>query len=219
MSGDGSGSGRRSRRARLDPGTRRAQLIEVALAQLDDATPAGFSVDEVADAAGVSRSLVYAYFGDRNGLAAEVYLRILDRLDREVGLGLPADGAALRRVVGGCMSFAAANRAAWRMLVSDPARQHPTVQAARAERAERIAARWAEAAGAEPGDAPAEAGGPRAELAAEASLGLLESGVLHWIDHTEVPAEQAASLLSTILWSGLTGGRRRSAGGGAPGVS
>ena len=194
MSGDGSGSGRRSRRARLDPGTRRAQLIEVALAQLDDATPAGFSVDEVADAAGVSRSLVYAYFGDRNGLAAEVYLRILDRLDREVGLGLPADGAALRRVVGGCMSFAAANRAAWRMLVSDPARQHPTVQAARAERAERIAARWAEAAGAEP-------------------------GVLHWIDHTEVPAEQAASLLSTILWSGLTGGRRRSAGGGAPGVS
>ncbi len=33
---------------------------------------------------------------------------------------------------------------------------------------------------------------------------MLESGVLHWIDHPEVPAEQAAALLSTILWSGLT---------------
>jgi AcrR family transcriptional regulator len=205
VSDDGSGARRRSTRARLDPATRRAQLIEVALAQLDEARPSGFSVDEVADAAGVSRSLVYAYFGDRNGLAAEVYLRLLDQLDGESGIDLPADDAALRRVVGACMSFAARNRAAWRMIVTDPARQHPVVQAARGERAERIAARWAAADG--------QSRDPSgAQLAAEASLGLLESGVLHWIDHPEVPAEQAASLLATILWSGLTGGRRPTGG-------
>jgi AcrR family transcriptional regulator len=211
VSDDGSGARRRSTRARLDPATRRAQLIEVALAHLDDARPTGFSVDEVADAAGVSRSLVYAYFGDRNGLAAEVYLRLLDQLDAESGIDLPADDAALRRVVGGCMAFASRNRAAWRMIVTDPARQHPVVQAARGERAARIAARWALADG--------QVRDPSgAQLAAEASLGLLESGVLHWIDHPEVPAEQAASLLATILWSGLTGGRRREGGPGGPGV-
>jgi AcrR family transcriptional regulator len=197
--GDGGAVGRRpAKRARLDPETRRAQLVEVALAQLDDDGEAPFNVDEVADAAGVSRSLVYAYFGDRNGLAAEAYVRILDRLDRELGFDLPRDDAALRRVVGGCMSFAQLNRAAWRMLVSDPARQHPVVVAARRDRAERIAVAWADCDGRSGETA-------RSQLAAEAALGMLESGVLHWIDHPEVPAEQAAALLATLLWSGFTG--------------
>jgi AcrR family transcriptional regulator len=188
----------RAKRARLDPEARRAQLIEVALACLDGDAQSVFSVDEVADAAGVSRSLVYAYFGDRNGLAAEVYVRILDRLDRELGLDGPCDAAALLRVVGACMTFARLNQAAWRMVVSDPARQHPLVQAARADRAARIARHWA---------GLATDDGAAAQLAAEASLGLLESGVLHWLDHPDVPADQAATLLSTILWAGLTGPR------------
>jgi AcrR family transcriptional regulator len=189
------------KRARLDPETRRAQLVEVALAQLDRSGDAPFTVDDVADAAGVSRSLVYAYFGDRNGLAAEAYVSILERLDRELGFDLPRDAGALRRVVGGCMSFAQANRAAWRMLVSDPARQHPVVLAARSSRAERIARGWD---GGAPGTAVPVDGSAVSHLAAEASLGMLESGVLHWIDHPDVPVEQAAALLSTILWSGLT---------------
>jgi AcrR family transcriptional regulator len=191
------GSRARAKRARLDPEARRAQLIEVALACLDGGDQSVFSVDEVADAAGVSRSLVYAYFGDRNGLAAEVYVRILDRLEREIGLGLPCDAAELRRVVEACMVFALANRAAWRMLVSDPARQHALVQAARSDRADRIAGHWAAITD----------DGAAAQLAAEASLGLLESGVLHWLDHPDVPSDQASSLLSTILWAGLTGPR------------
>ncbi len=69
----------------------------MALAQLDRGRRRAVHVDDVADAAGVSRSLVYAYFGDRNGLAAEAYVRILDRLDRELGFDLPRDAAALRR--------------------------------------------------------------------------------------------------------------------------
>jgi AcrR family transcriptional regulator len=195
------------KRARLDPETRRAQLVEVALAELDRGGDAPFTVDDVADAAGVSRSLVYAYFGDRNGLVAEVYVNILDRLDHELGFDLPRDAGALRRVVGGCMSFAQANRAAWRMLVSDPSRQHPLVAAARSARAGRIARSWdgdpADTAGT--ADTIAAGDGTAAShLAAEAALGMLESGVLHWIDHPDVPVEQAAALLSTILWSGLT---------------
>jgi AcrR family transcriptional regulator len=191
---------RRPKRARLDPEARRTQLVEVALAQLAVNGDAPFNVDDVADAAGVSRSLVYAYFGDRNGLAAEAYARILDRLDRELALDLPRDAAALRVVVGGCMAFAQANRAAWRMLVSDPARQHPVVVAARRQRAARIAADW----GHEP-DGDGAGNGAGAEMAAEAALGMLESGVLHWIDNPQIPAEQAGALLATLLWSGLTG--------------
>jgi AcrR family transcriptional regulator len=160
----------------------------------------------VADAAGVSRSLVYAYFGDRDGLAAEVYVRILGRLDEHLGIDFPVDEAAVRRIVSGCMAFAEANRAAWRLLVSDPSRQHEVVRQARAERAVRISARWHAIPAGDPSEGPG--GAPHwklagAQLAAEAALGLLESGVLHWLDHPDMPAEQAAALLSSILWSGL----------------
>jgi AcrR family transcriptional regulator len=197
-----------TRRARLDPETRRAQLIDTAVAQLDAEGLGALGVDDVADAAGVSRSLVYAYFGDRDGLAAEVYVRILGRLDEHLGIDLPVDEAAIRRIVGGCMAFAETNRAAWRLLVSDPSRQHPVVRQARAERAVRISARWQALPAGDPAGDGDPAGPPHgklagAQLAAEAALGLLESGVLHWLDHPDIPAEEAAALLSSILWSGL----------------
>src|SRR5262249_42100351 len=63
---------RRARRARLDPEARRAQLVETARELLEQQGLDTMSIEAVADAAGVSRSLVYAYFGDRDGLVAEV---------------------------------------------------------------------------------------------------------------------------------------------------
>jgi AcrR family transcriptional regulator len=192
-----------ARRARLDPETRRAQLIDTALALLDSRGPGALGVDDVADAAGVSRSLVYAYFGDRDGLAAEAYVRILGQLDEHLGIDLPVDEPAIRRIVDGCMAFAGDNRAAWQLLVSDPARQHPMVRQARAERAVRISDRWHAMSCPEPAAGPGHGELAGAQLAAEAALGLLESGVLHWLDHPDIPAEEAAALLTSILWSGL----------------
>jgi AcrR family transcriptional regulator len=218
------------RRARLDPETRRAQLIATALRLLDERGLEALTVEEVADAAGVSRSLVYSYFGDRDGLAAEVYLRILERLDEELGLTLPFDESALERMVGECMAFAQRYRAAWHMVVSDPARQHALVRDARAARAVRLSSSWSEhgrdqrsldlvtgearvgTSGTEPGSADdgrcgagATGGLAGPPLAAEAVLGMLEAGVQHWLDHPEVPAQDAASLLAALLWCGLRG--------------
>lgn len=198
------GGGRRRagvRRARLDPATRRAQLIDTAVAELDARGLPALGVDDVADAAGVSRSLVYAYFGDRDGLAAEVYVRVLGRLGEHLGPEAPTDEADIRRIVVACIDFARANPAAWRLLVSDPARQHALVREARAERATRVSIRWHMAHPEEGPVASSLAGGV---LAAEAALGMLESGVLHWLDHPDLPADDAAALLARILWYGLT---------------
>lgn len=195
--------GRRSgvRRARLDPATRRAQLIDAAVAELDARGVAALGVDDVADAAGVSRSLVYAYFGDRDGLAAEVYVRILGRLSDHLGPDAPVDEAGIRRIVVACMDFATDNPAAWRLLVSDPARQHALVRQARAERATRVSIRWHMA---HPDEGPVASTLAGGVLAAEAALGMLESAVLHWLDHPDLPAGEAAELLARILWFGLT---------------
>lgn len=189
------------KRARLDPAARRAQLVDVAFRLLDDRGAATLSVDDVADAAGVSRSLVYAYFGDRDSLVAEVYLRVLERLDEALAPhrygDMQRDEATMVEVVTGCMRFAREQPAAWRLLVTDAVRGHPTIVAARASRIDELAG--------------ARGDGDDQHLVADALLGLVEAGVLHWLERasssgsTAEEPHPAAVLLSRVVWSGLAG--------------
>jgi len=55
-------------RTRLARDERREQLVDAAAAVLQGRDPAEVTFEEIADAAGVSRALVYNYFGDRNGV-------------------------------------------------------------------------------------------------------------------------------------------------------
>jgi AcrR family transcriptional regulator len=185
----------KARRARLDPEARRAQLVETARGLLEERGVGTMSVEDVADAAGVSRSLVYAYFGDRDGLVAEVYLGVLAELDLAMAPFLPHDGPAsedgLRQVVESCLQFARDQPAAWRLLVTDSVRRHPAIVRSRSKRVLALAGM---------------SSGPVGDaLVADAILGLLEAGVLHWLDHSDLPPEEAATLLADILWSGLRG--------------
>ena len=191
----------KARRARLDPEARRAQLVETARGLLEERGIGTMSVEDVADAAGVSRSLVYAYFGDRDGLVAEVYLGVLAELDGAMAPFLANDGPTtedgLRQVVECCLRFAQDQPAAWRLLVTDSVRRHPAIVRSRSRRVLSLAGM----------SSPAGAGcGPVGDaLVADAILGLLEAGVLHWLDHSDLPPEEAATLLADILWSGLRG--------------
>lgn len=193
QSGDGSPDKAPNRRARLDAGTRRAQIIAAACDLLESDGVTAMTIDEVAEAAGVSRSLVYSYFGDRDSLVAEVYLRVLEQVDDEVqpslSPGIPASWEAMLARIRSLLRYAQAHPAAWRLLVTDSVRRHPAVSAARAGRVARITG------GVDDGRGP---------LVADATLGLLEAGVLHWVDEQELPLEVAADLLATTLWSGIT---------------
>jgi AcrR family transcriptional regulator len=192
----------RARRARLDPEARRAQLVETARQLLEQHGVDTMSVEAVADAAGVSRSLVYAYFGDRDGLVAEVYLRVLRELDRALEPHrsplTPRSEATLAIAIERCMNFARSQPAAWRLIVTDSVRRHPAVVQARVKRVVELAG---------PGG-----DGARRRLVTDAVLGLMEAGVLHWVEHSDLPARVAARLLAAVLWSGLAGVRPDRAG-------
>jgi len=188
----------RAQHQRLDPATRRALLVEAAAQVFRGRDPNEVSFEEVADAGGVSRSLVYAYFGDRGGLIAAVYLHNLERLDAELfralDTGLP-DEVRLRRIVRRYLVFARDNEAAWTLMAAAGALQHPAVQAARRARIERIAASWADE--------------PAARLIAQAVVGLLEAGAQDWVDYRDCGLTRATDILLAVIWDGLSGLRER----------
>jgi AcrR family transcriptional regulator len=179
--------------ARLDPAARREQLVVAAASLFEAHDPTLVTFEAVADAAGVSRSLVYAYFGDRGGLFAAVYLRNLERLDAELGRAIDAqlsDETRLRRIVRCYLEFARDNEGAWQVIAAAGALAHPAVRGARRDRIERIAAAWD--------------GTPEARLVATAVVALLEAGVHHWYEERGLGIERATRLLTDVIWSGLS---------------
>lgn len=179
---------------RLDPETRRAQLVAAAVEVFHGRDPDEVSVEEVAEAAGVSRSLLYAYFGDRGGLVAEVYLHSLRDLDAELAKALDdglTDEAQLRRIVRRYLVFARDNEPTWTLINRAGRMAHPAVQKAREARLDRIAERWGDPA--------------TARFVAQSVLGLLDAGARYWIDHRDRGLERATAMLVTLIWAGIAG--------------
>lgn len=177
---------------RLDPVTRRALLVVAAAEVFRGRDPSDVSFEEVAEAGGVSRSLVYAYFGDRGGLIAAVYLHNLEQLDAELGRALDErlpDEVRLRRLIRRYLLFARDNRPSWDLMSAAGALQHPAIQGARRARIERIAHAWADE--------------PAARLIARGVVGLLEAGAQDWVDYRDCGIERATDVLHAVLWEGL----------------
>jgi AcrR family transcriptional regulator len=180
------------RRARLDPAERRAQIVEAATEVYRGRDPASVRFDEVATAAGVSRSLVYAYFGDRGELIAAVYLNTLSELDGELSAllrDIPVDERRLGSVVRHFLELADRNADSWRLFAAAGAVDHPVVQEARRARCQRIADTWG--------------GGPAERLLARGVIGLLEASASEWLEHRACSLDEAAGLLTRALWRGV----------------
>lgn len=180
------------RRSRLEPAARRAQIVEAAAEVFRGRDPSTVRFDEVARAAGVSRSLVYAYFGDRGELIAAVHLHSLSDLDEELSdlIGsVPVDEQRLGSVVRHFLQLADQNADSWRLFAAAGAVDHPAVQQARQERCQRIADTWG--------------GGPAERLLARGLIGLLEAAASEWIEHRACSLDDAAGLLTSALWHGV----------------
>ncbi len=111
--------------------------------------PAEVTFEEVADAAAVSRALVYNYFHDRTGLLVALAERTLSRLDAEVRSALDpgADLTAQVEALGQAYTrHSRADGATWTLLTRSGLLDHPTVQGARATRVTHIARLWGDTA-------------------------------------------------------------------------
>jgi len=180
-------------RTRLDPEVRREQIVAAAERVFNGRDPAEVTFEEIAEAAGVSRALVYNYFGDRGGIIAAVYLRSLRRLDEELDRAVEptaTDAERLHSVVRCYLRFARENASAWRLIGTTATMDHPEVLQARRDRFDQLARNWGDTA--------------EARIAARAVVGFLESATLDWIETRDLDLERIADLLFTILWTGLS---------------
>lgn len=162
--------------------------------------PSLVGVDEVAARVGVSRSLVYAYFGDRAGLLTAVHDALAERLAHAVGLGDAAAGDpavawsrdAFAGVVRAYLEFARDNPGEWQLTVTLGAMSLDGIRAARRRHGEQLARTLG--------------GGPGAVLLARAVVGLVESGAGQWREQEgEMDLDGAVELLTRVGWDGLAG--------------
>lgn len=150
------------------------------------------SFELVAEEAGVSRGLVYSYFGDRGGLFAAAYEHELERLDEALDGALEAIGTdeeRIARAVSAYLHFAEENPDTWRLISSAGASRHPAIRSAVDKRTEKIA----ESISAD----------PSARIVVRAVVGMLEAAALQIIDDGADPTA-LANLLTRVIWDGVS---------------
>lgn len=178
----------------MDPQDRRRSILDAAMEVLAVDDIGEITFERVAEAAGVSRSLVHNYFGDRSGLLASLYLHSFSRLEAALDDAV-ADPAApasdrLRAVVRAYFLYAADHPGQWRLLASTLALHHPSVVGARRRRIRRLAERWG--------------GGPVGDVVAASVVGVLEAATVTWLDAGCTPElDVVVDAVHRMLWSGL----------------
>jgi AcrR family transcriptional regulator len=189
------------------PRERREQLIlDVAGQVFARAGYESAPMDEIADRAGVSKPMLYTYFGSKEGL----YLAYIERagselLERLVG-ARPVDGSPasmLRARITEFLTFVEEHRDGWLVLFRELGSTRPFAERVAALR-ERIAGAIGtmvqESTGTCSGHAP-----PAADAIAHALVGAGESLANWWLDHPEVSREQVAAWYFGVVQAVVSG--------------
>ena len=107
-----------STRVRMSPDTRREQLLDLGVALLATHSVDELSIDLLADEAGISRGLLYHYFGSKRGFHHAVVRRAADQV---IAVTAPrAEGTPIERLAGSLeayVDYVVANYAGYSSLV------------------------------------------------------------------------------------------------------
>jgi AcrR family transcriptional regulator len=167
------------------------------------------SVDAIAEGAGISKPMVYAYFGSKEGLYRACMARARERLFETLRQGVDPAAAPDRQLWHGVLAFftfVEEQRDSWSVLLGEVTAGTGPFAAEGAEVRREVAVvvgdllrRAAEDEGLE---VTAMA---LSEQLARALIGAGESLAVWWGDHPEEPAERVALVLMNFAWNGLGG--------------
>jgi AcrR family transcriptional regulator len=167
------------------------------------------SVDAIAEASGITKPMVYAYFGSKEGLyracMQRARARLLDALREGVDTGAAPDQQLWHGLLA-VFTFVEREHDRWAILLGEVTQGSGPFAAEGAAVRRELAALVAEllrrAAAAEGLDAEALA---IADQLAWTLMGAGESLAVWWAEHPEEPVERVALVLMNFAWNGLGG--------------
>jgi AcrR family transcriptional regulator len=188
---------------RLPAARRRKQLLDVALRVFAERGFHPTSMNDLAEAAGVTKPVLYQHFGSKRELYLELLEDVGDRLREEIGKATSEAGTPREQVQRGFAAyfrFVADHEAAFQVLFGGGTRRDEEFAA----HALRVEASIAD--GIAPLiDVPGLDDATR-RLLAHGIVGLAEAASRHWLreDHDADP-EELASRVADLAWAGLRG--------------
>ncbi len=191
-----------ARRTRLDPDARRAQLVEIGLSALSEHSLYDLSVEAVATQAGISKALLFHYFGSKRRFQlAVVEAAAADLLaSTEPDPALPP-GAQLRASIEDSVSYVSARRDLYLSLVRGAASGDATMRdifdRTRAGLVERIMAGVTELGG--------TAGDPLLPIAVRAWLALTEEAIISWTPDGPVDRTRLVDFIEAAFYRAVLG--------------
>ena len=194
-------------RRRLTAEARRAEILEAAL---DVFSARGYhqsSIDEIAQAAGVSKALIYEHFESKLQLHVSlIEMHAEELFDRVGAAAAPGPDAAERLSAGldAVFTFVEERREAWRMLFREAA--DPETAAVLDRVIAGVSALVAEMIAQDPGARGRDDDARREEgiaMIAQMIVGSAQSLANWWHDHQDVPRQRLVQAAMDLLWLGL----------------
>src|ERR1700754_2641799 len=185
-------------RGRTPRAVREAQMVAAAERLFAEHGYHGVSMDQIAAASGITKPMLYDYFGSKEGLFLACMERARGRLFEAIGgAGRAADDAepALRAGIYAFLTVANDQRATWPVLFGEGGRFNEAASSIRAEQSGLIAQLLRELPGWE-----REPDAEELDAIAHIFVGAAEAVAFWAVDHDEVTLERVADYLMAVLW-------------------
>lgn len=203
------------RHGRMSRPARRAQLLTVARSIFVAQGFHAASMDDIADAAGVSKPVLYQHFPSKLALYQALLESSATDMVRHVRDAIAStedNGERVHRAVAAYFAFVADDEQAFRFIFESDLRGEPEAAAVVDRAMESTITAISDTITADTG-----ADAPTARLLAAGLVGLSQVSARYWLgqDHP-IGQEKAAELLSTLAWRGISRFPRQ---GGTPRAS
>ena len=188
-------------RGRTPRAVREAQMVAAAERLFSEHGYHGVSMDQIAAASGITKPMLYEYFGSKEGLFLACMERARGQLFEAIGGAVRATDdaeAALRAGIQAFLKVADEQRATWPVLFGEGGRFNEAAAAIRAEQAGLIVQLLRELPGWK-----REPDREQLDAIAHIFVGAAEAIAFWAVDRPDIPAQRVADHLMAVLWPAL----------------
>jgi AcrR family transcriptional regulator len=196
-------------RRRLSKDERRTRILDAAAQVFADRGYEAATLDEIAEAAGISKPVIYDHFPSKKELHISLIEShgnaLLEFMAERVGQA-PTPAAQLAAGLGGLLEFVERDPYSWRLIFQEPSAADPEILAAHQEGQRRTTEAIAGFTAAtpiveRPGDPVSRE--VTVELVAQMIKMAGHGVVVWWYEHRDVSRDQLLQVMMNVLWLGL----------------